>query len=100
MIKHIVTWKLKEEAEGNTKAENAKKIKESLEALKDKIDVLKAIEVGINFNDSSQAYDVVLYSEFDSVEDLNTYQNHPDHVKAGIFIKAVVTDRIVVDYEV
>ena len=51
MIKHIVTWKLKEEAEGNTKVENAKKIKEILEALDGKIETLKAIEVGINFND-------------------------------------------------
>ncbi|ERK28986.1 MULTISPECIES: Dabb family protein [Clostridium] len=100
MIKHIVTWKLKEEAEGNTKVENAKKIKEILEALDGKIETLKAIEVGINFNDSTQAYDVVLYSEFDTVEGLNIYQNHPEHVKAGTFIKAVVTDRIVVDYEV
>ncbi len=27
MIKHIVMWKLKDEAEGNSKAENAKIIK-------------------------------------------------------------------------
>ena len=37
MIKHIVMWKLKEEAEGHSKEENAKLIKNMLEGLKDKI---------------------------------------------------------------
>ena len=37
MIKHIVMWKLKDEAEGNSKDENAKIIKNSLEDLKGKI---------------------------------------------------------------
>ena len=31
MIKHIVFWKLKDEAEGGTKAENIAKIKSMLE---------------------------------------------------------------------
>ena len=38
MIKHIVMWKLKDFAEGGSKLENAKKIKDMLEALKDKIE--------------------------------------------------------------
>ncbi|MCD7914768.1 MAG: Dabb family protein [Tannerellaceae bacterium] len=33
MLKHIVMWKLKAEAEGKTKAENALWMKEHLEAL-------------------------------------------------------------------
>ena len=37
MIKHIVMWKLKDEAEGNSKAENAKIIKNSIEDLKENI---------------------------------------------------------------
>ena len=61
MIKHIVMWKLKDEAEGNSKAENAKIIKNSLEYLKGKINEIVNIEVGIDVNKSEQAYDVVLY---------------------------------------
>ena len=61
MIKHIVMWKLKDEAEGNSKAENAKIIKNSLEDLKGKINEIVNIEVGIDVNKSEQAYDVVLY---------------------------------------
>ena len=97
MIKHIVMWKLKEFVEGKSKLENANILKTSLEDLQNKIDVLKLIEVGVNINDSKQAYDVVLYSEFENLEDLNLYQNHPDHLKVGEFINKV---KEVTDYEV
>lgn len=100
MIKHIVMWKLKEFVEGKSKLENANKIKMSLEDLQNKIDALKLIEVGVNINNSKQAYDVVLYSEFENLEDLNLYQNHPDHLKVGEFINKVKEERIVTDYEV
>ncbi|WP_434297518.1 Dabb family protein [Clostridium sporogenes] len=100
MIKHIVMWKLKEFAEGKSKLENANKIKTSLEDLQNRIDEVKLIEVGVNINNFKQAYDVVLYSEFENLEDLNLYQNHPDHLKVGEFINKVKEERIVTDYEV
>lgn len=100
MIKHIVMWKLVESFEGKNKQEIAKEIKLLLESLKGKISGLNAIEVGINIEPSNQAYDVVLYSEFDSIEDLNNYQIHPEHKKAGEFIGKVREARTVVDYEV
>jgi hypothetical protein len=100
MIKHIVMWKLKDFAEGGTKEENARIIKESLEALKGVVKELKEIEVGINFEKSDAAYDLVLYSVFDSEEDLNTYQKHPEHVKVAGFIGKVKENRIVADYRV
>ena len=46
MIKHLVFWKLKSEALGKTKQENAVLIKEKLEALDGKISGLISIEVG------------------------------------------------------
>ncbi|MGL4740765.1 MAG: Dabb family protein [Sarcina sp.] len=94
MIKHIVMWKLKEE----NKVENANKIKASLEALKAEIEEIVEIEVGIDINKSDAAYDVVLYSTFKSQEDLDAYQIHKKHKEAGVFIKSVVTSRVVVDY--
>ncbi|ELC8442410.1 Dabb family protein [Clostridium perfringens] len=100
MIKHIVMWKLQDEAEGNSKAENAKIIKDSLENLKGKIKEIIDLEVGIDVNKSEQAYDVVLYSTFNSLEDLDSYQKNPDHVKVGSFVKKVANSRVVVDYEV
>lgn len=99
MIKHIVMWRLKESAAGASREENAKKLKQSLEDLKDKIEDIKAIEVGINFNSSPAAFDVVLYSEFDNREGLDAYQNHPEHLKIVDFVGEIRTDRAVVDYE-
>jgi hypothetical protein len=99
MIKHIVMWKLKDSAEGRSKAENARIIKTLLEALPEKIEQIKTIEVGININPSDMAYDAVLVSEFASLDDLNTYQNHPEHKKVQGFVKAVREARVVADYE-
>ena len=94
MIKHIVMWKL----EDKDKKENCKKIKESLEALKNVVPELKFIEVGININEA-ESYDVVLNSEFESMEGLQAYQVNPNHVKAAGFIKSVAISRTAVDYE-
>ena len=99
MIKHIVMWKLKESHGGHTKSELALELKKRLEALAETISEIKEIEVGINFNPSDAACDVVLYSSFETKEDLEIYQKHPDHVKVAEFVSEVRTDRAVVDYE-
>lgn len=99
MIKHIVMWKLKEEAHNNDKATNAKLIKEKLEALNGKIEGLLRLEVGIDFLANGN-YDVVLYSELSRKEDLDTYQNHPLHQAVLPFIREAVNSRVAVDYEV
>lgn len=99
MIKHIVFWKLKEEAHGNNKETNARIIKEKLEDLKGKIEGLINIEVGIDFLGNGN-YDVALYSEVESREALQTYQNHPLHQAVLPFVKEAVADRKAVDYEV
>ena len=98
MVKHIVFWKLKEQADGRSKAENAQLIKDKLEALKGQIDGLVNIEVGINFVEGN--YDVALYSEVVSREALDIYQNHPKHQAILPFVRSVVEDRKAVDYKV
>ena len=50
MIKHIVMWKLKEEAEGNNKEENISIVKDKLNALTHVIEEILSLEVGENFN--------------------------------------------------
>lgn len=99
MIKHIVMWKLKDYAKGAQKEENALKIKSDLEALKQKIEQIGEIEVGINIVDSEAAYDVVLYSVFANENKLEEYRVHPEHVKVADYIGKVVDKRVVVDYQ-
>lgn len=97
MIKHIVMWKM---APAEDKEERALMIKENLEALRDKIEELCSIEVGINFNETDFASDVVLVSTFKTKEDLNTYQNHPAHKAVGAnYVRPYVSERRVCDYE-
>lgn len=100
MTKHIVMWRLKDFTNGANKEENAKKLKSLLESLKTKISEIRRIEVGINVNPSNAAFDVVLYSEFDSLGDLKAYQKHPEHLKIVSFVNEVRSERGVVDYEV
>ncbi|MEA4917611.1 Dabb family protein [Proteiniphilum sp.] len=101
MIKHLVFFKLAEEAEGNAKAENILLVKEKLEALKELIPVIKKIEVFPNHPQASvENYDILLDSEFDSLEDLKTYVVHPEHLKVGEFITKVRIGRAAIDYEV
>ena len=81
------------------KAEKMNAIKENLEALKGKIDFLRDIRVGINFNTTDAASDIVLETVFDTKEDLEKYQNHPDHVAVGRdYVRPNVSERRVVDY--
>lgn len=100
MIKHIVMWKIRENLEGRSKLENAKLVKDTLEALKDDIKEIINIEVGVNIVEAEQAYDVVLNSEFASLEDLNVYQKHPNHLEAVKLISPILESRVVIDYEV
>lgn len=98
MLRHIVMWKFKDEAEGKTRAENCRLVKERLEALPAKISLIRKLEVGINEFPSPMSADMVLITEFASKEDLDSYAVHPDHVKVSEYVGKVRLDRIVADY--
>lgn len=99
MLKHIVMFRLLDEAEGNDKITNARIAKEKLEALNGVIPGLLRLEVGLNIADSEMAADIVLYSELESREALPAYQQHPAHQEVVKFITLVCSERRVVDYE-
>jgi hypothetical protein len=98
MVKHIVLFKLKEELPATEKQTVMNQFKEAIEALPAKISVIRKIEVGLNVN-PAEAWDIALYSEFDSLEDVKTYAVHPDHVAAGKLLADVKLNRACVDYE-
>jgi len=95
MIVHIVMFAFKEEG----KAENIQKTKKMLEALVNRIEPLKSMEVGIDFNGSERAMDLSLISTFDSKEGLKEYAVHSAHLEVVSFIKEVTEASKVVDYE-
>ena len=98
MVKHIVLFKLKEELPATEKQAVMNQFKEAIEALPAKISVIRKIEVGLNVN-PAEAWDIALYSEFDSLEDVKTYAVHPGHVAAGKLLTDVKLNRACVDYE-
>lgn len=95
MIVHIVMFKFKDE----NKEENIAKVKQMLEALSGKIEPLDVMEVGVDFNGSERAMDLVLTSTFEDKAGLKTYATHPAHLEVLDFIKQVVEYTKVVDYE-
>ncbi len=93
MIKHIVMWKFKENEE-----ENMKKFLEGLNSLKPIIPEIKYMETGININPKNE-YNAILISEFETMEDLEKYKNHPEHIKVSNLCKSIRIDRQAIDYE-
>ena len=96
MVKHIVMWRLKNES---SKPADAQRIKELLEGLAGQIPGMTHIEVGTNFLTDSNSSDVVLYSEFVDRDALEGYQQHPLHLSVVLHVKALVSERRVVDYQ-
>ena len=92
MIRHIVMFKLKEFQTPAEKQAKMQEIKDKLEALINKID--------FNCN-PAETWDIILTTELPTLEDVNTYANHPEHVAvAKGIIGPVKADRACVDYEI
>ncbi|MET0319215.1 MAG: Dabb family protein [Duganella sp.] len=100
MIKHIVMWKLKDEAEGADRATNIAKVKALLDGVADVVPGILKFEAVVAQPGLEATYDVVLYSEFADRAALEAYGNHPDHVAIKPFISAVRSDRQCMDYEI
>lgn len=96
MIKHVVMWKFKDEVVEADKLE----MKRQLESLKGVVPTLIDIEIGLDVVGSDASKDMVLYSEFNSLDDLKAYAEHPEHLKVVDFVKPLVYERHVVDYTV
>jgi hypothetical protein len=99
MIKHIVMWRMDNELEEQDKMDRACSMKSRLESLPHAIPQIRHFEIGLNVNPSERAMDIVLYSEFDTREDLSTYSAHPAHQEAVVFIRSITSEVRVVDYE-
>ena len=96
MVKHVLFVKLKE----NT-PEQCQKVKDLFLSMKEKIDFVREVTVGIDYLHSERSYDVGLELGVDSPEALEAYQVHPYH--AGV-VKPYITEvrdgiNVVVDYE-
>ena len=94
MVVHIVMFKFKEE----NKEANIQAVVVRLNALVALVPSLISMEVGVNFTSSERAFDLSLYSTFETKEELEAYAIHPEHLKVVEFIKSVTLESKVVDY--
>jgi hypothetical protein len=94
LITHIVLFKLRE-----AEVDQAAQVREVLVGMAGKIPQLRHLEVGINLIHSDRSYDLALVARFDSLEDLQAYQNHPVHVEVVKYMQGVRQSAVAVDYE-
>lgn len=97
MVKHMIIWHLKDDA---NKESTVKDIKVSLEGLVGKIEGLTEMHILTEKLPSSSG-DIMMDSTFESVEALQNYQKHPLHVEiANGKVRPNVDTRLSLDYEV
>ena len=99
MIRHIVFWKFKAQAEGADKQANLLKARDLLEACATLVPGMLKFEVALAQPGRECTYDLVLYSEFSDEAALDAYQNHPQHVALKPFIGAARLERQCMDFE-
>ena len=96
MVRHLVFWKLADTAAGQDKQENARQMKEKLEALVGVVPGLLEAVVGQNLGDGE--YDVALDCRFVDLPALAGYADHPAHVAVKAFVHSVTIGRQCVDF--
>ena len=99
MIRHIVLFKFRETDDKNNLEKLRTAMKQKLDALPAVIPVIRSFETGVNIHSAPGAWDLVLVSEFDSMETLEKYRNHPAHVEVVKFFRTVKDSSASVDYE-
>jgi hypothetical protein len=93
-------WKLNAQYSEVEKSELVNNMYSELSGLEGKIDELKSITIYRNAEKASDTnYDIMLDTTFNSINDLNFYQAHPEHQKVVKFLKGINMDRACVDYE-
>lgn len=80
--------------------QHAQELKAAIEGLLGRVPELKSMEVGLNLSTKPSAYDLVLTSEFESLESLDAYRIHPEHQKVLELLYKVMDQTAVVDYEI
>ena len=122
VYKHIVMWKFKEQHNGKSALENARWMKEQLEALVGVVPELLSAEVGISpaleqaaavpsnaaaapsnaaavpAQAASGEYDACLVSAFASPEALAAYKVHPKHKAISAYCKEARLKRLAFDW--
>ncbi|MBP3412014.1 MAG: Dabb family protein [Oscillospiraceae bacterium] len=91
MIRHIVMWKFREDADPT-------EFLTRLAALQGEIDWIRSMEIHRSAV-ADAAYDAVLISDFDTLEDVERYKKDPRHVAVSDLYKTIRITRSAIDIE-
>ena len=91
MIRHVVIFKAKENAPID-------EFKKRIENLKNEIEEIIDIKVGIDINFDPTSSDFCVITDVKFIEDLKIYANHPKHIEVIKFLKPYIVERRVVDF--
>lgn len=98
MIRHVVMFSVTGD-DADAKAASAGALRDLLTSLVGAVPQLRHLEVGTSLGRVDGHWDVVLVTDFDSVDDLDAYQVHPEHQRVVGAMAPLVHTRAVVDYE-
>ena len=91
MIRHVIMWKFTEEFEGMNKDMIMDDVEEKFRHLKKTIPEIKFMSVERDVLRSARSFDMIYVTEFESLEALEVYRVHPEHVKVAEFIGKIRT---------
>lgn len=95
MIKHVIVIKFKPDVTDSEK----NSFEEELSKLPSVIPEIKGFIFGRDVVRSERSYDFALVSDFDSLEALDRYRKHPEHVKVLQQVRNIAEHIVAVDFE-
>ncbi|MDO4515485.1 MAG: Dabb family protein [Lachnospiraceae bacterium] len=99
MVRHLVFFKMKPEALGESGLHNAMEMAKRFRTISAQIPGVHSVELGMNYNDEENFYEMALNQVFDSRDALAAYTADPRHLAVRDFVRQVIDHRIVVDYD-
>lgn len=94
MVRHIVFFKFRASA----RQVDIDALINELGGLERKIEWIRSIEIAKDIGEKTNSYDLVLNTLFDSMEDVERYAIHPEHVKVLDLVNTVCESTVKVDY--
>jgi len=99
MIRHLVLFKLKDFSSEDERNEAIEMVLLNFRSLIGEIPQIRKYRVERNISEGKDLYDIIIDSDFDSMEDLRSYQEHPAHRYAVDQNRKWSEKKIVFDYE-
>lgn len=96
MIRHVVMFKLKP---GVSPARRDEWL-ETSRRVHAEIDIVRAYSIGVDLLRQSRSYDVAVVADFDNLEDVRAYAEHPLHLSAVELSRELSEHIVSVDFEV